>query len=173
MTNGKVATDPKKDSSQGNDQALLEGTTDGYGFVVFSLKNTDTKGEAAAATTAAGVNNDPTKGAVFSQIFPEIAGPTADVADMTEFHFVGSPAGVASSISISTSASKSGGKSILTLGIAGASGKSAKVEITGLKAKTEKVTVSNQGFTYTVKPGAKVVKVTIAGKTYTSKITVK
>ncbi len=173
MTNGKVATDPKKDSSQGNDQALLEGTTDGYGFVVFSLKNTDTKGEAAAATTAAGVNNDPTKGAVFSQIFPEIAGPTADVADMTEFHFVGSPAGAASSISISTSASKSGGKSILTLGIAGASGKSAKVEITGLKAKTEKVTVSNQGFTYTVKPGAKVVKVTIAGKTYTSKITVK
>ena len=92
---------------------------------------------------------------------------------MTEFHFVGLPAGVASSISISTSASKSGGKSILTLGIAGASGKSAKVEITGLKAKTEKVTVSNQGFTYTVKPGAKIVKVTIAGKTYTSKITVK
>ena len=173
MTNGKIATDPTKDSSQGNDQALLEGTTDGYGFVVFTLRNTDTKGEAAAATTAAGVNNDPAKGAVFSQIFPEIAGASADVADMTEFHFVGTPAGAASTVSISTSASKSGGKSVLTLGIAGASGKSAKVEITGLKAKTEKVTVANQGFTYVVKPGAKIVKVTINGKVYTSKITVK
>jgi len=110
---------------------------------------------------------------VFSQIFPEIAGATADVADMTEFHFVGSPVGASSTVSISTSASKSGGKSTLTLGIAGASGKSAKVEITGLKAKTEKVTVANQGFTYVVKPGAKIVKVTINGKVYTSKITVK
>jgi len=174
MTNGKIATDPKKDSSQGNDQALLEGTTDGYGFVVFSLRNTDAKGETAAATSADKVLSDPTKGAVFSQIQPEITGATTDVADVTEFHFFGAPAGAASgAVKITTSAKKSGGKYVLTLGIAGASGKSAKVEITGLKAKTEKVTVANQGFTYTVSAGAKVVKVTIDGKAYTSKITVK
>ena len=174
MTNGKIATDPKKDSSQGNDQALLEGTTDGYGFVVFSLRNTDAKGEAAAATTADKVLSDPNKGAVFSQIHPEITGASTDIADMTEFHFFGAPAGAASgAVKITTSAKKSGGKYVLTLGIAGASGKSAKVEITGLKAKTEKVTVANQGFTYTVSAGAKVVKVTIDGKAYTSKITVK
>jgi len=174
MTNGKIATDSKKDSSQGNDQALLEGTTDGYGFVVFSLRNTDAKGESAAATTADKVLNDPAKGAVFSQIYPEITGAATDIADMTEFHFFGAPASAAgAAVKISTSAKKSGGKYVLTLGIAGASGKSAKVEITGLKAKTEKVTVANQGFTYTVSAGAKVVKVTIDGKVYTSKITVK
>lgn len=174
MTNGKIATDSKKDSSQGNDQALLEGTTDGYGFVVFSLRNTDTKGEAAAATSADKVLSDPTKGAVFSQIHPEITGATTDVADVTEFHFFGAPAAAAgAAVKITTSAKKTGGKYVLTLGIAGASGKSAKVEITGLKVKTEKVTVANQGFTYTVSAGAKVVKVTIDGKAYTSKITVK
>lgn len=173
LTDGKTATDPAKDSSQGNDQALLEGTTDGFGYVVFSLKNTDTKGEAMAATVAKDVNNDPTKGAVFSQLWPEVAGG-ADIADMTEFHFFGAATSAAGSkIAVTTSAKKTGSKYVLTVAIANASGKTAMVAVTGLKAKTEKVTVANQAFAYTVTAGAKTVTVTIDGKAYTSKVTVK
>ena len=174
LTDGTTSTDSTKDSSQGNDQALLEGTTDAFGYVVFSLKNTDTKGEAAATTVAKDVNNDPTKGALFSQLWPEVAGG-ADIADMTEFHFFGAveSAAPAKKITVSASAKKSGGKYVLTVAIANASGKSATVSITGLKAKTEKVTVANQAFAYTVTAGVKTVTVKIDGKTYTSKVTVK
>jgi len=173
LTDGKTSTDPAKDSSQGNDQALLEGTTDGFGYVVFSLKNTDTKGEAAAAMVQKDVNNDPTKGALFSQLWPEVAGAT-DIADMTEFHFFGTPAAaVTTKIAVTTSAKKSGSKYVLTVAIANASGKTATVAVTGLKAKSEKVTVANQAFAYTVTAGAKTVTVTIDGKAYVSKITVK
>jgi DNA-binding protein YbaB len=62
---------------------------------------------------------------------------------------------------------------VLTVAIANASGKTAMVAVTGLKAKTEKVTVANQAFAYTVTAGAKTVTVTIDGKAYTSKVTVK
>ena len=176
LTDGKVATDPKKDSSQGNDQLVLEGTTDGFGFVAFSLKNTDTKGEAALVTDVKNVPNDPAKGGVYSQLWPEIAG-AADVADMTEFHFYGKAAGTtpaaSTAVKVSATAKKSGSKYVLTVAIANASGKSAVVSVTGLKAKTEKVTVANQAFQYTVTPGAKTVSVKIAGKTYTVKVTVK
>jgi hypothetical protein len=38
---------------------------------------------------------------------------------------------------------------------------------------TEKISVANQAFKYTVSAGVKTVSVVIAGKTYTSQVTVK
>ena len=92
MTDGKVATDSKKDDSQGNDQALYSATTDAMGYAVFTLKNTDTKGETKPATVTTATPTDPTKGALFSQIFPEITGGATDIADFTEIHFYGNAA---------------------------------------------------------------------------------
>ena len=89
LTDGKISTDPKKDTQSGFDQALFENLTDAYGFVVFSLINTDKSGELVAATSPGEVNTDPAKGALFSWIFPEISGLTSDVVDISEFHFFG------------------------------------------------------------------------------------
>jgi hypothetical protein len=178
MTDGITATDSTKDSSQGNDQALLTGKSDGFGFVLFSLKNTDKKGEVVPATLTTPV---PTTGALFSQIYPEITGQGTDVADMVEFHFTGDapvavvPVSNAVSVKVTTSKAKVKGKMVssITVAIAKASGKSAAISITGLKKVTEKVSVANQAFKYTVTKGKKTVTVVIAGKTYKSTITVK
>jgi hypothetical protein len=178
MTDGTTATDSTKDSSQGNDQLLLTGTTDGFGFVLFALKNTDKKGEPVPASLT---TPTPTANGVFSQIFPEITGAGTDVADMVEFHFTGDAAVAAApastSISVKATSSKETvkGKSVysITVAIANASGKSAAISITGLKKATEKISVANQAFKYTVTAGMKTVSVVIAGKTYSSMVTVK
>lgn len=178
MTDGTTATDPAKDSAQGNDQALLTGTTDGFGFVLFALRNTDKKGEPMPATMT---TPTPTTNGVFSQIFPEITGAATDVADMVEFHFIGdeavaaAPASTAVSVKATSSKATVKGKTVfsMTVAIANASGKSADITITGLKKATEKISVANQAFKYTVTAGKKTVTVVIAGKTYTSTVTVK
>jgi len=178
LTSGTNATDPTKDSSQNNDQLLLTGTTDGFGFVLFSLKNTDKKGEAIPASLTTPV---PTSNGVFSQIYPEISGQATDIADMVEFHFTGEeavvvvPPAVVTSVKATASKATVKGKTVysVTVAIANASGKSAAISITGLKKVTEKISVANQAFKYTVTTGAKTVSVVIAGKTYTSKVTVK
>jgi hypothetical protein len=178
MTDGTTATDPAKDSTQGNDQALLTGTTDGFGFVLFSLKNTDKKGEPVPASLT---TPTPTTNGLFSQIFPEITGAGTDIADMVEFHFIGdaavaaAPASTAISVKAIPSKATVKGKTVysITVAIANASGKSAAITITGLKKVTEKISVANQAFKYTVTAGAKTVSVVISGKTYTSKVTVK
>ena len=178
MAGGKKATDPKKDNSQGNDQLVLTGTTDGFGYALFALKNTDKKGEPAPASLTTPV---PTANGVYSQIFPEIAGEAIDIADMVEFHFTGdaavaaAPASTAVSVKATASKATVKGKPVfsMTVVIANASGKSAAISISGLKKVTEKISVANQAFKYTVSAGVKTVSVVIAGKTYTSKVTVK
>ena len=178
MTDGMTTTDSMKDSTQGNDQALLTGTTDGFGYVLFALKNTDKKGEPVPASLT---TPTPTTNGLFSQIYPEISGQATDIADMVEFHFTGDAAVAAApastSISVKATSSKETvkGKSVysITVAIANASGKSAAISITGLKKATEKISVANQAFKYTVTAGMKTVSVVIAGKTYSSMVTVK
>jgi hypothetical protein len=100
---------------------------------------------------------------------------------MVEFHFVGNvavPAAAPSTaVTVKATASKATvkGKPVysMTVAIANASGKSAAISITGLKKVTEKISVANQAFKYTVTAGKKTVSVVIAGKTYTSTVTVK
>jgi hypothetical protein len=70
-------------AAENADQAVWETTTDAFGNVWFDFKNTDTLGEPVPASPTAAV---PTTGAVFTQMWPEIAGAN-DVADMIEFHF--------------------------------------------------------------------------------------
>ena len=178
LTDGTNATDATKDSTQNNDQLLLTGTTDGFGFVLFSLKNTDKKGEAVPATPTTPV---PTTNALFSQIYPEISGQATDIADMVEFHFTGEeaavvvPPAIVTTVKATASKATVKGKTVrsITVAIANASGKSAAISITGLKKVTEKISVANQAFKYTVTAGTKTVSVVIAGKTYTSKVNVK
>ena len=176
MAGGRKATDPKKDNSQGNDQLVLTGTTDGFGYVLFALKNTDKKGEPVPASLTTPI---PTSNGVYSQIFPEIAGEAIDIADMVEFHFTGDAAAAPASTAVSVKATASKatvkGKPVfsMTVVIANASGKSAAISISGLKKVTEKISVANQAFKYTVSAGVKTVSVVIDGKTYTSKVTVK
>ncbi|MEY4109387.1 MAG: hypothetical protein RJB35_701 [Actinomycetota bacterium] len=176
MAGGGKATDPKKDNSQGNDQLVLRGTTDGFGYVLFALKNTDKKGEPVPASLTTPI---PTSNGVYSQIFPEIAGEAIDIADMVEFHFTGDAAAAPASTAVSVKATASKatvkGKPVfsMTVVIANASGKSAAISISGLKKVTEKISVANQAFKYTVSAGVKTVSVVIAGKTYTSQVTVK
>ena len=86
ITDGKNATDAKKDDSQGNDQLQLSATTDSKGVATFNLQNTNTKGETAPATPLTPTPTDPTKGALFSQIYPEVNG-ASDIADFLEIHF--------------------------------------------------------------------------------------
>ena len=102
MTDGKTATDSKKDTSIGMDQAVFEGVSDAYGFVVFSLQNTDKSGEISVATSAAQVNKDLSKGALYSWIFPEKSGLETDVVDIVEFHFFGENQSQLSSASMNT-----------------------------------------------------------------------
>jgi hypothetical protein len=178
LTDGTNATDPKKDSTQNNDQLLLTGTTDGFGFVLFSLKNTDKKGEAVPATPTTAV---PKTDVLFSQIYPEISGPATDIADMVEFHFTGEeaavvvPPAIVTTVKATASKATVKGKAVrsITVAIANASGKSAVISITGLKKVTETISVANQAFKYTVTAGTKTVSVVIAGKTYKSKVIVK
>jgi hypothetical protein len=176
MAGGGKATDPKKDNSQGNDQLVLRGTTDGFGYVLFALKNTDKKGEPVPASLTTPI---PTTNGVYSQIFPEIAGEAIDIADMVEFHFTGDAAAAPAStaVSVKATASKATVKGqpvfSMTVVIANASGKSAAISISGLKKVTEKISVANQAFKYIVSAGVKTVLVVIDGKTFTSKITVK
>lgn len=178
LTDGTNATDPAKDSTQGNDQLLLTGTTDAFGYVLFALKNTDKKGEPVPASLTTPV---PTANGLFSQIYPEISGQATDIADMVEFHFIGDAAVAAApattAVTVKATASKATvkGKTVhsITVAIANASGKSAAITITGLKKVTEKISVANQAFKYTVTTGKKTVSVVIAGKTYKSTVTVK
>lgn len=65
------------------DQASWTGTTDAFGNVVFTMKNTDTTGEDFPATPTTAV---PTSNAKFAQLWMSIAG-AKDIGDLVEFHF--------------------------------------------------------------------------------------
>lgn len=77
-TNAKSATD----------QMTLQGTSDALGYVAFTLKNADVKGEVAPSSPTAAA---PATGAVFTYIYPQIAGASADVADLLALHFYSVP----------------------------------------------------------------------------------
>ncbi len=171
VTDGKTTTDVKKGD------VVIQATTDAFGFAAFTLQNTDKKGE---ATPASFTTPSPTAGAVFSQVVPEIAGVGVDNADVTQFHFYGNSttaSATGASISISASSAKSGSKTkpvyTLTLGIANATGKTATISVTGLKSVKASISIANQGFSYSVKPGVKKISVLIDGKTYSTSINIK
>lgn len=164
VTDGTTATDATKPNDA--DKALWTGKTDAFGNVVFHMTNTDTVGEAIPASP---ITPMPLagKGAVFTQLWPELAG-AADVADMVEFHFTNLPLGVSA-----VAATKAvGGKYAVSITIQGTPSASAAVSVTGLAKATKKLPASGK-LTYSVSltKGTKSISVVIAGKTY--KTTVK
>ena len=67
----------------GNDGALLQATTDGFGDATFNLVNTDTT---SGQTDPATLTEEPSGTGLYSQIYPEVNG--GEAGDMIEFHFV-------------------------------------------------------------------------------------
>jgi hypothetical protein len=170
ITSGSLSTDKTKDSTQGNDQLLLTTRTDGMGIAVFNLKNTDTVGEPVPATPLT-ITPVAGKGAVFSQIFPEITGAATDVADMTEFHFYADAAKVsvvAPTVTVTSTKAKS-----ISVTIKNAAGKNASILVSGSKVTTSKITSNNQVVKLVSTVGKKTVTVNIDGKKFTSSVTVK
>jgi hypothetical protein len=106
----------------------------------------------------------PASSSAFATLVPEITGSTPALAEGVEFHYYRG---------VSTSVAKSGKDFILSVAIAGASGKSATVAVTGAKNSTVKLSSAMQVVPVKVSAGAKTVTVTIDGKAYTSKVTVK
>jgi len=142
-------------------KSTLQATTDAFGFAAFTVKNADTKPNAAPASATSAM---PASSSAFATLVPEIAGANPVSADSVEFHYYRG---------ITTSVEKSGKDFIVSVGIAGATGKSATVGVTGTKNLSVKVTSALQVVPVKVTSGAKTVTVTIDGKTYTSKVLVK
>jgi hypothetical protein len=142
-------------------KSSLTATTDAFGYAAFTLKNTDTKPNAAPNSATAAM---PPASTAFTTLAPSIEGTTPTVAEGVEFHYYRG---------ITTSVTKSGSKFSLAVAIAGAAGKSASVAVTGAKNSTVKINSAKQIVSVPVTAGAKTVTVKIDGKTYTSKINVK
>ena len=142
-------------------KSTLQATTDAFGYAAFTVKNADTKPNAAPASPAAAA---PSNSTAVATLTPEIAGTTAALAEGVEFHYYRG---------IATSFAKSGKEFVLSVAIAGAAGKSAAVSVTGAKKVTTKLNSALQVVPIKVSSGAKTVSVTIDGKTYNSKVVVK
>ena len=142
-------------------KTTLQATTDAFGYAAFTVKNADTKPNAAPASAAAAA---PSNSTAYATLTPEIAGTTPALAEGVEFHYYRG---------ITTSFAKSGKEFVLSVAIAGAAGKSAAVSVTGAKKVTTKLNSALQVVPVKVPAGAKTVSVVIDGKTYTSKVTVK
>ena len=142
-------------------KATLLATTDAFGYAAFTVKNSDTKANAAPASSTAAM---PKSSSAFATLTPEIAGTTPMATEGVEFHYYRG---------VSTSVEKVGKSFNLSLAIAGAAGKSASILVTGAKKTTVKLSSAMQIVPIKVTAGAKTVAVTIDGKTYTSKVTVK
>ncbi|MEY4322269.1 MAG: hypothetical protein RL410_50 [Actinomycetota bacterium] len=87
VTNGTTATNTG--AAADADQATWTATTDPFGTVLFKLTNTDTSGEAVPASLSTAT---PETGALYSQIWPVVAGTSSNIADMLEYHFYTPPA---------------------------------------------------------------------------------
>lgn len=142
-------------------KSTLQATTDAFGYAAFTVKNADTKPNAAPLSPTSDM---PTSSSAFATLVPEITGSTPALAEGVEFHYYRG---------VSTSVVKSGKDFVLSVAIAGASGKSATVAVTGAKNSTVKLSSAMQVVPVKVSAGAKTVTVTIDGKAYTSKVTVK
>lgn len=141
--------------------STLQATTDAFGYAAFTVKNADTKPNAAPLSPTSDM---PASSSAFATLVPEITGSTPALAEGVEFHYYRG---------VSTSVVKSGKDFVLSVAIAGASGKSATVAVTGAKNSTVKLSSAMQVVPIKVSAGAKTVTVTIDGKAYTSKVTVK
>jgi hypothetical protein len=142
-------------------KSSLQATTDAFGYAAFTLKNTDTKPNAAPASLNSAV---PAMSSAVATLVPEITGTTPASVDSVEFHYYRG---------ISTSFVKSGKAFTLSVSVAGAQGKSVKIAATGAKATNVKIGSPLQVVPLKVTAGAKTVSVTIDGKVYTSKVVVK
>ena len=142
-------------------KSTLQATTDAFGYAAFTVKNTDTKPNAAPSSATSPM---PTSSSAFVNLAPEITGATPVVAEGVEFHYYRG---------ITTSVSKSGKDFVVSVAIAGAAGKSATVAVTGAKNSSVKIASALQVVPVKVSAGAKTVTVTIDGKAYTSKVVVK
>ena len=142
-------------------KSTLQATTDAFGYAAFTVKNTDTKPNAAPSSATSPM---PTSSSAFVNLAPEITGATPVVAEGVEFHYYRG---------ITTSVSKSGKDFVVSVAIAGAAGKSATVAVSGAKSSSVKIASALQVVPVKVSAGAKTVTVTIDGKAYTSKVVVK
>jgi len=142
-------------------KSTLQATTDAFGYAAFTVKNSDTKPNAAPASATSAM---PSSSTAFATLVPEIADTTPASAEGVEFHYYRG---------ITTSVAKSGKDFVVSVAVAGAAGKSATIAVTGAKKATVKISSAMQVVPVKVKAGAKTVSVVIDGKTYTSKVVAK
>lgn len=141
--------------------STLAATTDAFGFAAFTLKNSDTKPNAAPVKPTSAI---PAASSAFAKITPELAGATPTIAEGVEFHYYRG---------ITATAAKSGKNFVVSVVIEGAAGKTAAVSVTGTKTSSVRLSSPRQIVPVKVTAGAKIVTVVIDGKTYTAKVTVK
>ena len=142
-------------------KSSLQATTDAFGYAAFTVKNSDTKPNAAPASPTSEI---PANSSAYATLVPEIAGSTPVLAEGVEFHYFRG---------ISTSFTKSGKDFNLSIAVSGAAGKTAEISVTGAKKISTKINAAVQSVPVKVTAGAKTVTVKIDGKTYTSKVNVK
>ena len=142
-------------------KSTLQATTDAFGYAAFTVKNADTKPNAAPASATSAM---PASSTAFAALVPEIADTTPASLEAVEFHYYRG---------ITTSVAKSGKDFVVSVAVAGAAGKSATVSVTGAKKATVKISSAMQVVPVKVSAGAKTVSVVIDGKTYTSKVVAK
>ncbi|MEY4390402.1 MAG: Stenotrophomonas phage Moby [Actinomycetota bacterium] len=104
VTYGATNT-PTNVANTNTDQAAWTSSTDAFGNVLFTLKNTDSSGIPFPATPTTPV---PASGLKFSQFWLSLAGAT-DKGDLVEFHFTNAPNSVPA---VKTAASISGSASV-------------------------------------------------------------
>ena len=158
---GRAVPNKSVDLKVNGGKTTLQATTDAFGYAAFTVKNSDTKPNNAPASAISAM---PAASSAFVNLVPEIAGSTPVSADSVEFHYYRG---------ITTSVAKSGKDFIVSVAIAGATGKNASVAVTGVKSSSVKLTSALQVVPVTVSGGAKTVTVVIDGKTYTSKVVAK
>ena len=159
---GKTAVPNKVVSLKVNGgKSTLTATTDAFGYAAFTVKNADTKPNAAPASATAAM---PAASTAVATLVPEIADAAPVSAEGVEFHYYRG---------ITTSVAKSGKDFVVSVAVAGAAGKSANVSVTGAKKTTVKISSAMQVVPVKVSAGAKTVSVVIDGKTYTSKVVAK
>jgi hypothetical protein len=176
-TNG-TATLSNTSVATTEDQLVLNGTTDAFGIVAFTLNNTDTVGEPIPATKTSPV---PTTGAVFAKITAELTGIVGTSSALEVHYFKPAPIVIPPT---SITATASGKKITVTLN--NTAGKTYTVTITGLKKISSKKTVtvnlkkvvsktsvSKKLLYYTVPAGKTTVKIVVNGKTLTKVFTIK
>jgi hypothetical protein len=139
----------------------LSATTDAFGFAAFTLKNSDSKPNAAPAKPTSAI---PTNSTAFAKVRPEIAGVTPTLSEGVDFHYYRG---------ISATATKTGKDFVVSVVIEGAPGKTAAISVTGAKKSTVRLISPRQTFPIKVSAGAKEVTVTIDGKNYSTRVLVK